>query len=138
VRTGEFITGDYLWATLGAVAQATTTLRLRPCVAQIPLRDPATFVRQALSLDHISGARIELGLGIGLTVDPSYAMMGIANWSNRERVARRKPDDPDDPHEASDDANRTDYSDKTDRIVGAVSLALWFTVAAAGRWIGFS
>lgn len=56
----------------------------------------------------------------------------------RERVARRKPDDPDDPHEASDDANRTDYSDKTDRIVGAVSLALWFTVAAAGRWIGFS
>ena len=79
-----------LWATLGAVAQATTTLRLRPCVAQIPLRDPATFVRQALSLDHISGGRIELGLGIGLTVDPSYAMMGIANWSNRERVARLK------------------------------------------------
>ena len=79
-----------LWATLGAVAQATATLRLRPCVAQIPLRDPATFARQALSLDHISGGRIELGLGIGLTVDPSYAMMGIANWSNAERVARLK------------------------------------------------
>ena len=79
-----------LWATLGAVAQATTTLRLRPCVAQIPLRDPATFARQALSLDHISGGRIELGLGIGLTIDPSYAMMGIANWSTGERVARLK------------------------------------------------
>ena len=79
-----------LWATLGAVAQATTTLRLRPCVAQIPLRDPATFARQALSLDHISGGRIELGLGIGLTIDPSCAMMGIPNWSNRERVARLK------------------------------------------------
>lgn len=24
------------------------------------------------------------------------------------------------------------------RLIGAVSLALWFTVAAAGRWIGFS
>jgi hypothetical protein len=24
------------------------------------------------------------------------------------------------------------------RIVGAISIALWFTVAAAGRWIGFS
>ena len=24
------------------------------------------------------------------------------------------------------------------RLVGAVSIALWFTVAAAGRWIGFS
>ena len=79
-----------LWSTLGAVAQATTTLRLRPCVAQIPLRDPATFARQALSLDHISGGRIELGLGIGLTIDPSYAMMGLPNWSNRERVARLK------------------------------------------------
>ena len=79
-----------LWAALGAAAQATTTLRFRPCVAQIPLRDPATFARQALSLDHISGGRIELGLGIGLTIDPSYAMMGIPNWSNRERVARLK------------------------------------------------
>ena len=79
-----------LWSTLGAVAQATNTLRLRPCVAQIPLRDPATFARQALSLDHISGGRIELGLGIGLTIDPSYAMMGLPNWSNRERVARLK------------------------------------------------
>ena len=79
-----------LWSTLGAVAQATTTLRLRPCVAQIPLRDPATFARQALSLDHISGGRIELGLGIGLTIDPSYEMMGIPNWSPGERVARLK------------------------------------------------
>ena len=79
-----------LWATLGAVAQATTTLRLRPCVAQIPLRDPATFARQALSLDHISGGRIELGLGVGITLDRSYAMMGIPNWSRRERVARLK------------------------------------------------
>ena len=54
------------------MAQATSTLRLRPCVAQIPLRDPATFARQALTLDHVSGGRIELGLGIGLTIDPSY------------------------------------------------------------------
>ena len=59
-------------------------------MAQIPLRDPATFARQALSLDHISGGRIELGLGIGLTIDPSYEMMGIANWSLGERVARLK------------------------------------------------
>lgn len=31
----------------------------------------------------------------------------------------------------------TEASGRT-RIVGFVSLALWFTVAAAGRWIGFS
>ena len=40
----------------------------------------------------------------------------------REGVARREADDP----------------GATGRIVGAVSLALWLTVAAAGRWIGFS
>ncbi len=40
----------------------------------------------------------------------------------RERVARRASEDP----------------GMVGRIVGAVSLALWFTVAAAGRWIGFS
>ena len=79
-----------LWATLGAVAQATTTLRLRPCVAQIPFRDPATFARQALSLDHISGGRIELGIGVGISLDPSYVMMGLPKWSRRERVARLK------------------------------------------------
>lgn len=40
----------------------------------------------------------------------------------RERVARRE-----DPAPGA-----------LGRLVGAVSLALWFTVAAAGRWIGFS
>ena len=40
----------------------------------------------------------------------------------RERVARGEGFDP----------------GPRSRVVGAVSLALWFTVAAAGRWIGFS
>ncbi len=44
----------------------------------------------------------------------------------RERVARREPADANDPGTA------------IHRVTGAVSLALWFTVAAAGRWIGFS
>lgn len=40
----------------------------------------------------------------------------------RERVVRRATEDP----------------GVVGRVVGGVSLALWFTVAAAGRWIGFS
>ena len=40
----------------------------------------------------------------------------------RQRVARRAADDP----------------TATTRAVAAISLVLWFTVAAAGRWIGFS
>ena len=42
----------------------------------------------------------------------------------RERVVRREIEAP--------------GHDWTGRVVGAMSLALWFTVAAAGRWIGFS
>ncbi len=40
----------------------------------------------------------------------------------RERVARQEDGEP----------------GVRGKVVGAVSLALWFTVAAAGRWIGFS
>lgn len=43
----------------------------------------------------------------------------------RERVAARPPGNLDEPGAAG-------------RIAGGVSLALWLTVAAAGRWIGFS
>jgi alkanesulfonate monooxygenase SsuD/methylene tetrahydromethanopterin reductase-like flavin-dependent oxidoreductase (luciferase family) len=78
------------WTVLAAVAQVTRTIHLRPTVAQIPLRDPATFARQAISLDHISDGRFEIGIGIGLEIDPSYRMMGIPNWTAKERVARLK------------------------------------------------
>ena len=77
-----------LWTQAAAVAANTSRIRLSTCVAQIPLRNPAMLARQALSVDHISNGRLELGLGLGLPIDPSYAMMGIPNWSNKERVAR--------------------------------------------------
>ncbi len=77
-----------LWSQLAAIAQATTRVRLTTLVAQIPLRNPALLALQALTADHISGGRLDVGLGIGLEVDPSYRMMGIENWSAKERVAR--------------------------------------------------
>lgn len=78
------------WTLLAAIARETTTLRLATCVTQIPLRGPAMLAHQALTVDHISNGRLELGLGVGLTTDPSYAMMGIPNWNAQERVARFK------------------------------------------------
>ena len=77
-----------MWTALAAVGANTKTIRIGPTVAQIPLRNPAMFARQALTLDHISGGRLDLGLGLGLTIDPSYDIMGIPNWTNRERVKR--------------------------------------------------
>ena len=79
-----------LWTVLSAVAQSTSTIRIAPCVAQIPFRNPAFFARQALTVDHISNGRLEIGLGLGLPIDPSYDIMGIPNWSNPERAARFK------------------------------------------------
>lgn len=77
-----------VWVVLTAFAEATETIRLAPCVAQIPMRDPATFARQVLTIDHVSNGRIEAALGLGLTVDKGYDMMGLPNWGNRERVDR--------------------------------------------------
>lgn len=77
-----------MWTHLAAIAQTTTRIRLTTLVAQIPLREPAMFALQALTADHISGGRLEIGLGTGLEIDPSYRMIGIPNWSAKERVAR--------------------------------------------------
>jgi alkanesulfonate monooxygenase SsuD/methylene tetrahydromethanopterin reductase-like flavin-dependent oxidoreductase (luciferase family) len=76
------------WTVLAAVARATKRIRLATYVSQIPLRHPAMLARQALTVDQISGGRLEVGLGTGLTIDPAYDMIGIPNWEPKERVAR--------------------------------------------------
>jgi alkanesulfonate monooxygenase SsuD/methylene tetrahydromethanopterin reductase-like flavin-dependent oxidoreductase (luciferase family) len=76
------------WTTLAALAEATNTIRLSTVVTQIPLRNPAMLARQVLTLDHVSRGRIELGLGTGLSIDPSYPMAGLPNWETGERVER--------------------------------------------------
>jgi len=78
------------WTLLAALAAQTSRIRLASWVTQIPLRNPGLLARQALTVDHISHGRLELGLGIGLTTDPSIAMLGLPNWSYPERVARFK------------------------------------------------
>jgi alkanesulfonate monooxygenase SsuD/methylene tetrahydromethanopterin reductase-like flavin-dependent oxidoreductase (luciferase family) len=76
------------WTGLAAIAEATSTIRLGTAVTQIPLRNPGVLAHQAVTVDHISGGRLELGLGAGVGIDPSTDMVGIENWSNAERVAR--------------------------------------------------
>src|SRR3954462_6044326 len=76
------------WTLLAALAVETTGIRLASNVAQIPLRNPGVLAHQAITVDPVSGGRLELGLGPGLTIDPGTEMVGLPNWSNGERVAR--------------------------------------------------
>jgi alkanesulfonate monooxygenase SsuD/methylene tetrahydromethanopterin reductase-like flavin-dependent oxidoreductase (luciferase family) len=50
---------------LGALARETSRLRLGTLVVGNLFRHPALVARQAMTLDHLSGGRFELGLGAG-------------------------------------------------------------------------
>lgn len=54
------------WTVLAALAAATSTVRLGPLVANPVLRPPDLLVREALALDHLSGGRLQLGMGTGI------------------------------------------------------------------------
>ena len=70
------------WAALGAIAQATKRIRLGPLVASCTFRNPGILAKMAASLDHISGGRIELGMGAGwyefehTSLDIAYPPLG--------------------------------------------------------------
>ena len=53
------------WTTLAALAQRTTKLRLGTLVSPATFRTPALLANAAATVDHVSGGRIELGLGAG-------------------------------------------------------------------------
>jgi alkanesulfonate monooxygenase SsuD/methylene tetrahydromethanopterin reductase-like flavin-dependent oxidoreductase (luciferase family) len=77
------------WTMLAALATQTKTIRI--CLlSAIPWRNPAFLARQAMTVDHISTGRLDLGLGAGApgSVDISYAMTGTPDWPPRERVDR--------------------------------------------------
>jgi alkanesulfonate monooxygenase SsuD/methylene tetrahydromethanopterin reductase-like flavin-dependent oxidoreductase (luciferase family) len=53
------------WALMAMIAAATTSLRIFPDVANLPLRPPAVMAKTAATIDVLSGGRFELGLGAG-------------------------------------------------------------------------
>ena len=53
------------WATVSALAAVTETIRLGTNVSPVLFRHPAELARLVATADHISGGRIELGMGAG-------------------------------------------------------------------------
>lgn len=53
------------WATLAALAVVTERIRLGTLVSPATFRHPSVLARMAATVDHISGGRVEVGLGSG-------------------------------------------------------------------------
>ena len=64
------------WVALAAVAAATTRIRLGPMVTPITRRRPIKLAREATTLDHLSGGRLTLGLGLGVDTSRELSAFG--------------------------------------------------------------
>jgi F420-dependent oxidoreductase-like protein len=53
------------WTTLAGIAAHTTRIRLGTMVSPATFRHPSLLARSVATVDHISGGRVELGLGAG-------------------------------------------------------------------------
>jgi alkanesulfonate monooxygenase SsuD/methylene tetrahydromethanopterin reductase-like flavin-dependent oxidoreductase (luciferase family) len=53
------------WTTLAGLATVTSRLRLGTLVSPGTFRHPSVLARMATTVDHVSGGRVELGLGAG-------------------------------------------------------------------------
>jgi alkanesulfonate monooxygenase SsuD/methylene tetrahydromethanopterin reductase-like flavin-dependent oxidoreductase (luciferase family) len=53
------------WVALSAIATATERIRIGPMVTPISRRRPHKLARETVTLDHLSGGRLTLGVGLG-------------------------------------------------------------------------
>jgi F420-dependent oxidoreductase-like protein len=71
-------TGPYLegWTLLAALAARTSRIRIGVLVSSNTFRHPALLAKQAVTVDHVSRGRLELGIGTGWFA-PEHRTFGI-------------------------------------------------------------
>lgn len=74
------------WVLLGAMARATSRVRLGTLVTPLARRRPWVVARHLITLDHLSGGRATLGVGLGDPPDADFAAFGDPA-DPRERAA---------------------------------------------------
>ena len=75
------------WTTLSALAGRVPRLRLGTLVMGNTYRHPAVLAKMAVTLDHISGGRLVLGLGAGWQ-ENEHEQYGIPFYTVKERLER--------------------------------------------------
>lgn len=75
------------WVTLGALAVRTTRVRLGTLVTPLARRRPWKLARETVTLDHLSGGRVILGVGLGYPPDADFALLGEES-DDRIRAAK--------------------------------------------------
>ena len=77
------------WIALAAIAAATERIRLGPLVTPLPRRRPWKVARESVTLDHLSGGRLVLGVGLGIDFWREFG--GVLRRGGRRPGTRRAP-----------------------------------------------
>ena len=84
---GPGVPSHEAWTLLAAIAARTSRIRIGVLVTSNTFRHPALLLKEAVTVDHISGGRLILGIGSGWNVD-EHRRYGIPLQPPAERVAR--------------------------------------------------
>ncbi|MBX9244433.1 LLM class flavin-dependent oxidoreductase [Actinotalea ferrariae] len=76
------------WTLLGAVAVRTSSVRLGAMIFPLARRRPWKVAREALTVDHLSGGRLVLPVGLGVTDDGGFGRVAGEAQTLRERAER--------------------------------------------------
>ena len=75
------------WSTVNALAAITSTVRLGTLVSPATFRHPSVLAKSAVTADHVSGGRIEVGIGAGWN-PAEHRAYGFPFPRMRERMDR--------------------------------------------------
>jgi F420-dependent oxidoreductase-like protein len=73
------------WTTLAGLAAVTSTVRLGTLVSPATFRHPSVLAKSAVTVDHISGGRVEVGMGAGWN-EAEHRRYGFAFPPTRDRM----------------------------------------------------
>jgi F420-dependent oxidoreductase-like protein len=83
-RTGPVLDG---WSLLGAMSEVTTRVRIGLLVTGNSYRHPGMLAKMATTIDHLSGGRLEFGIGSGWA-EYEHRMLGLEYGTPGQRLDR--------------------------------------------------